>query len=197
MISASRTVAALWLIWILAWIIAARWTAPTVARQATSSRLAHSALLAVGAALLFFHPSRFGMLPRSLLPETGWLPWIGVVVTVLGLGMAGWARAHLGRLWSGSVTIKSEHTIVRTGPYAFTRHPIYTGLLLAFVGTALVNGTVAGVIGLVLLALGIVLKIRQEEQLLVEHFGEAYRIYAAEVPALIPRLRRGTSDTPK
>ena len=59
------------------------------------------------------------------------------------------------------------------------------------------NGTVAGVIGLVLLALGIVLKIRQEEQLLVEHFGEAYRIYAAEVPALIPRLRRGTSDTPK
>ena len=71
-----------------------------------------------------------------------------------------------------------------------TRHPIYTGLLLALIGTALVRGTLASLLGLFLLMLGVMLKIRQEERLLIEHFGDAYRGYQAEVPALIPLPRR-------
>jgi protein-S-isoprenylcysteine O-methyltransferase Ste14 len=146
-------------------------------------------VLGAGAFFLFFHPSRPAVLSRLVLPACIWLTWGGVVVTALGLAFATWARVHLGRLWSASVTLKADHMIVRTGPYAMSRHPIYTGLVLAFIGTTLVYATVGCFVGLVLLTLGILLKIRQEEELLLGHFGDAYRGYQADVPALIPRFR--------
>jgi protein-S-isoprenylcysteine O-methyltransferase Ste14 len=95
-------------------------------------------------------------------------------------------------MWSAVVTLKAEHRIVKTGPYTLTRHPIYTGLLLALVGTALVRDTVAGLIGCALIVTGFVLKLRQEERMLIEHFGQDYRVYRKQVPALIPQpwLRR-------
>lgn len=172
----------------LIWLVAALWSAKTVAHQSAASRLAHSALIWVGAALLFPESSRFNLLRRSLFPPASWVSWAGVALAILGLAFAIWARAHLGRFWSGAVTLKTEHALIRSGPYALTRHPIYTGLLLALLGTALARDSVAGLIGLCLLVAGLVTKVRQEEALLTEHFGTAYRTYQAEVPALIPRL---------
>lgn len=181
---------ALWLAWLAGWMAAARSTARTLARQSSGSRLAHSAFFWAGAALLFFlHPGRLGALLSPLLPPTGWVAWSGVALTLFGLGFTVWARMHLGRLWSGAVTVKVEHTLVRTGPYAWTRHPIYTGLLLALTGTTMVRGTLAALAGSALLVVGILLKIRQEERLLTRHFGAEYRSYRAEVPALVPRFR--------
>ena len=84
---------------------------------------------------------------QPLIRET-WISWVGVALAATGLGFAGWARIHLGRLWSGRVTLKEDHTIVRTGPYGLVRHPIYTGLLLALVGTVLAQVTVAAIAGL-------------------------------------------------
>ena len=110
------------------------------------------------------------------------------MLTVFGLSWSVWARAQLGRLWSGTVTLKANHAIVRSGPYAVTRHPIYTGLLIALIGATIVNGTPLAAIGLGLLVLGLLIKIRQEEHLLIGHFGEAYREYQRDVPALIPGL---------
>ena len=69
-----------------------------------------------------------------------------------------------------------------------TRHPIYTGLLLALIGTSVARDSVAALIGLCLLVVGLVVKIRQEERLLMEHFGKAYQMYQAEVPAIVPGL---------
>ncbi|HEV8454217.1 MAG TPA: isoprenylcysteine carboxylmethyltransferase family protein [Gemmatimonadales bacterium] len=160
-----------------------------------ASRLAHSVFIWGGAALLFLHPRRSRLLLYPLLPRSVWIVWGGVVLVALGLGFSAWARAHLGRFWSGTVTLKAEHVLIRTGPYAWTRHPIYTGLLLALIGTALVRGTLAAFAGLVLLVAGVMLKIRQEERLLSEHFGASYRAYQAEVPAVVPRLRSGSNRT--
>ena len=84
------------------------------------------------------------------------------------------------------MTLKENHTIVRTGPYAFVRHPIYTGLVLAVVGTTLTQITVAAIAGLVLVLIGFIIKIRQEERLLTDYFGRAYDAYRANVAALIP-----------
>ena len=95
---------------------------------------------------------------------------------------------EVGRFWSASVTLKAEHALIRSGPYALSRHPIYTGLLLALIGTAISSGTAADAAGLGLIVLGVLLKIRQEEVLLLTHFGPAYRAYRQEVPMLIPRL---------
>ena len=133
-------------------------------------------------------PRRFDLLARSLFPSPLWLAWGGVALAVLGLGFACWARVHLGRYWSSVVTLKAVNALIRSGPYAVTRHPIYTGLLAALIGTALVRDSAAAVAGLGLFVVGYAVKVRQEEQLLVEHFGAAYLTYRAEVPALIPRL---------
>jgi protein-S-isoprenylcysteine O-methyltransferase Ste14 len=172
----------------LAWLLAAAWTARTVARQSARSRLAYTGLMAAGSILLFLRPDAIGSFSGALFPAASWVAWTGVVMAAVGLGFSGWARVQLGRLWSGTVTLKEDHALVRAGPYALTRHPIYTGLLLALLGTTLARDSLAGLVGLALLIAGIVTKVRLEERLLLDHFGDAYRAYRAEVPALIPRL---------
>jgi len=112
---------------------------------------------------------------------------VAVGVAAVGFAYAWWARIHLGRLWSSTVTLKADHAIVRSGPYALTRHPIYTGLLLAVIATAVVEHTVGAVIGTGFMITGFVVKLRQEEHLLTQHFGAAYDAYRRDVPALVPR----------
>ena len=67
--------------------------------------------------------------------------WIGLALLCAGLAFAVWARVELGRNWSGSVTVKEGHELIRSGPYAYVRHPIYTGLIAALIGTAVIIGT--------------------------------------------------------
>ncbi len=110
----------------------------------------------------------------------------GIAITLLGLGFAVWARVHLGKNWSGSVTIKVDHRLVRTGPYRYVRNPIYTGILAGFAGTALVIGRGWAVYGLLILLAGFLIKIQEEEKVLLEKFGEEYLRYKREVKALIP-----------
>ena len=188
MITPVKVSMALWLGWLAFWLIAARSTATTVARQAVAARLAHLVFVWAGAALLFGHPHQLVTWYQPIVPGDAWVRWGGVVLVVLGIGFTVWARVHLGRFWSATVTLKAEHALIRSGPYALSRHPIYTGLLLALVGTAISRGTSADAAGLVLIVLGVLLKIRQEEALLLAHFGTAYRAYRQEVPMLIPRL---------
>lgn len=178
-------ISALWTAWLIVWLVAAFSTARTVEHQPVGPRLAHSALFVGGSWLLLFHPDALGAGMRVPLAAA----WAGAVLVAAGLGFAVWARVHLGRLWSGSVTLKAGHAIIKSGPYGWVRHPIYTGILLAATGTALARGTPGVLAGLGLLTGGILLKIRQEEQLLRAHFGDAYRVYQREVPALVPRLR--------
>ncbi|HYU53415.1 MAG TPA: isoprenylcysteine carboxylmethyltransferase family protein [Gemmatimonadaceae bacterium] len=185
MISPTTAMATLWGIWLVGWLITAGATAKTVAEQSPSSRLTHSLFVSIGALLLFFRPHAFDGLMRPLL-RAPWTSWAGVALVAIGLAFASWARFHLGRLWSGRVTLKEDHAIIRSGPYAIVRHPIYTGLLLAFAGTALAQTTLAAVVGFVLVVIGLTIKIRQEERLLTDHFGAAYDAYRADVRALIP-----------
>jgi protein-S-isoprenylcysteine O-methyltransferase Ste14 len=187
MISPNTSVALLWATWLFGWIVAARSTPRNLVLQNIADSQAHEVFLWGGAVLLFVNPRRLGFLGRLILPSTVFVSWGGVLLVFVGLGFAVWARVHLGRLWSGTVTLKTDHELVRTGPYAITRHPIYTGLLLALLGTALVQGSLAALVGLILLGLGLILKINQEERLLIGHFGDMYRAYRSEVPALVPR----------
>jgi protein-S-isoprenylcysteine O-methyltransferase Ste14 len=106
----------------------------------------------------------------------------------VGLGFAIWARVQIGRFWSGTVALKAEHALIRGGPYAITRHPIYSGLLLALIGTAITRDSRAAFLGLPLVFAGLFVKLKQEERLLLDRFGPEYEKYRAEVPALIPRL---------
>jgi protein-S-isoprenylcysteine O-methyltransferase Ste14 len=188
--SPSTVTAALWLVWLAGWWLGALKSARTVRRQSPGSQLSYSIFVWTGAALLFFNAVRGGIFSAALYSPTGIVAWTGVVLVALGLSYAVWARLHLGRMWSAVVTLKEEHQIVKTGPYLITRHPIYTGMLLSMVGTVLVRDTVAALIGCAFIATGFVLKLREEERMLIKHFGDDYRVYRQEVPALVPHPRR-------
>jgi protein-S-isoprenylcysteine O-methyltransferase Ste14 len=124
-------------------------------------------------------PGRF--LPMSFLIMAG-----GCGVEVVGLFLAVWARRHLGRNWSGEISIKVGHELIRTGPYKMLRHPIYTGLLTMYAGTAVVSGTWLAIVGLVMAICAYWRKVLLEEVNLRAEFGEDYDVYVHEAWALIP-----------
>lgn len=125
---------------------------------------------------------------RQLWPSGIWPFWIGAAVTVVGLLFAVWARQHLGSNWSHAVTVKQGHELITTGPYALVRHPIYTGILTGFLGTAIALSQVRGVIGFVLIFLVLWAKLRTEEEWMRSQFGETYATYAHQTAALVPYL---------
>ena len=120
-------------------------------------------------------------------PTGNLLPVLGALVIAAGLGLAVWARAPLGRNWSGIITVKEGHTLVRTGPYQVVRHPIYTGLLVAVIGTAAAIGEWRGVLAVICVLIGFLRKIRVEEERMAENFPE-YAEYRRQTAVLVPLL---------
>jgi len=175
----------LWLAWLISWGIAAFWADRAEKRPPLRDEILYRVLLVVSAILIFWivGRSRFGLLWFTPPP----LGWVLFAIAVLGIGFAWWARASLGRLWSGNVTRKADHHVVDTGPYGLVRHPIYTGLLLALYATAIDHGTIMALVGMVVATVAIVIKARLEERFLSEELGpDAYGAYRVRVPMLVP-----------
>jgi protein-S-isoprenylcysteine O-methyltransferase Ste14 len=146
-------------------------------------------LVVLGAVLLFGKDVQIATLDQRFVPREAMVRDTGVALTWLGILFAIWARYHIGQFWSGRVTLKEDHQLIRTGPYARMRHPIYTGLALAMFGTALVVGEWRGLLGALLVLTAHLLKARKEESWLTERFGEAYEDYRRETGFLLPRFR--------
>jgi protein-S-isoprenylcysteine O-methyltransferase Ste14 len=185
----------LWCAWALYWVISAANAKTTQRRESTASRLAHVIPLLLGGVLIAWHRPSWYWLAARLWPRSFSVYCVGVAVLAAGLGFAVWARVHLGRNWSGTVTIKEGHELIRSGPYAYVRHPIYSGILMGVLGTTIASGTVHAAVGLVVIAAALVRKTRIEEAFLCETFPAEYPRYRAEVPALVPftKLRRSGS----
>jgi protein-S-isoprenylcysteine O-methyltransferase Ste14 len=177
---------ALWLAWLIYWGIAAIGARPTRYREPVLSSQLHHVPMVVGVVLLMVPRLAGSSLTQRYLPQsTAWF-FVGLLCTVLGLGFAVYARVWLGRNWSGTVTLKQDHELIRGGPYRLVRHPIYTGLLLALLGSAIAIGEWRGLLGLALITAGFLRRITVEERVLTEQFGDSYRRFQAEVPALVP-----------
>jgi len=112
----------------------------------------------------------------------------GLILTIIGLAFSAWARDVLGRNWSGRVIIQVDHQLITAGPYAYVRHPLYTGLLTALTGTTLVSGDLGSLLGLFLVINIFRLKAQREEQLLQAEFGEGYAVYRAHTGGILPRI---------
>ncbi len=181
---------ALWLLWLVLWTVAAFRTKPVLRAESLASRLSHILPLCVGVALLVSRRIAGPWLATRLFAQTAWSFWCGTALVVLGLGFAVWARVHLAGNWSGTVTLKQDHNLTRTGPYGMVRHPIYTGLLTALLGSAIAEAERRSFAGLALITLAFLRKIAIEERFLMARFGAAYARYRAEVPALFPWPRR-------
>ena len=185
----SNVVAGLWMIWLVFWWWGSRHTKDTVRREAAGSRLAYLVPLMLAGLLLSIVRIPFTDVSLRLYESSPAASLIELVAVALGLGFSVWARLHLGTNWSGIVTVKRDHELIRSGPYAITRHPIYSGILLAFAGMAVGQGSVSGGLAVVLVAIALVRKLRTEERFMLDQFGQAYEQYRRDVPALMPGLR--------
>ena len=193
----------IWIVWAASWLAAALWAKVPVKSASRGSELPYRLAQGFGLFAVFSSLGRgdFDTLTGSfraqllstlfaqlwVLPDV--LGWVMALAAAAGFAFAWWARIHLGDLWSSSVTRKEGHTVIDTGPYAIVRHPIYTGMLLGTIALVCVSGRLLAVIGLVLVAIGIVMKARLEERFLSAELGaDAYAAYAKRVPMLVPGL---------
>ncbi len=183
-----NAIIACWVVFVAFWAMAAFTTKRTVQTQGLAARLTHSIPVFAGCWLLLKSPSYGQPLGDRVLPHSALVAGAGLAVTLLGLSLALWARAILGRNWSGTVTFKEDHELIRHGPYRYVRHPIYSAILTMLAGSAIAFGRLGGLIGLPLVVLGVWLKLSQEEALLTEHFQAEYVSYKSKVSALIPGL---------
>jgi protein-S-isoprenylcysteine O-methyltransferase Ste14 len=175
----------LWGSWGIYWLARAGGGKVNTWREPLSSRLLHIVPLVIAGLLLTFRLPWLQLNQRFVAPSLA-IYWTGVGITAGGLLFAVWARRHLGRNWSGTVTIKAGHELITSGPYAIVRHPIYTGLLFGFAGSALAVGEWRGLLALGIVTLALWRKLRVEELGMRRLFGETYARYAKRVRALIP-----------
>jgi protein-S-isoprenylcysteine O-methyltransferase Ste14 len=182
----------LWFAWWVSWLLAAGWTKKSAAMIPERDEMRHRIFTIAGVVLLFQpfgFPSNIAL--QLYLPTTT-AAWTLNVVILAGFAFCWWARLHLGTLWSANVAAKADHHIVDSGPYGIVRHPIYTGIIVAGLATALERGTAFGFAGAALLAVSFVIKARMEERFLRERLGpEAYDAYKRRVPMLVPFGPRG------
>jgi protein-S-isoprenylcysteine O-methyltransferase Ste14 len=178
-----------WIVFLIYWIISAIKTRATREQESLGSRLAILLIEIVGYLLIFHRSLGIGFLGRRFVPHSLIGAILGVVCTWAGIVLAIWARYHLAENWSARVTIKEGHELIRTGPYSRLRHPIYSGLVLATVGTVLVIGQWRCVVGLCLVLAGYYFKARKEEAMLGQQFGDAFLEHKKHTGFLIPRLR--------
>jgi protein-S-isoprenylcysteine O-methyltransferase Ste14 len=177
-----------WIAFLLYWQIKSGGTKATQRLEPAASRILRALAFLIVIVLLSTTRIPLPWLYRQLWPVGIWPFWVGAAVTVAGLLFAVGARQHLGSNWSRSVTVKQGHELITTGPYALVRHPIYTGILTGFLGTAIALSEVRGFIGFVLIFLVLWAKLRMEEQWMRSQFGETYAAYAHQTTALVPYL---------
>jgi protein-S-isoprenylcysteine O-methyltransferase Ste14 len=179
-----------WAVWFISWLAAATWSMPTRTRAKSPLEPAYRLLTSFGAVFLFGFGARWVSSDRPLWQIGRIAAWTLAIIGIGGFVFSWWARLVLGRLWSANVTLKAEHVIVTRGPYRLVRHPIYSGILLAVLATAVLRGTASSCVGAALIGLGLFIKARVEEDFLKQELGEqAYADYAGRVPMLVPMVR--------
>lgn len=146
----------------------------------------------IGALLVYVFYPRF--LGWAAFPLPAWARWIGALVTLISLLLLGWVQWALGRNFSTTLHVREAHTLVRHGPYRWVRHPMYTALFLFGVGILLLAANWAvGAPLVATLPILVAVRIRNEEALMVEQFGDDYRTYMQRSGRFWPRLSRQCS----
>lgn len=182
-----EVIMAVWLAYALIWIITAFRLKPITRQSSSAGRMGELLILVVGAEMLFSESPRMAVLNARYLPPLTELIGVGIALTAAGVAFSIVARLYLGQNWSATATIKQDHELIRTGPYRLVRHPIYTGTLIAAIGTAIAFGELRDLLALPLFVVGFWLKARAEERLLMSNFGDRYAAYRRGVRgAIIP-----------
>jgi protein-S-isoprenylcysteine O-methyltransferase Ste14 len=178
-----------WIVFVIYWMMGAIRTRATRRKESLASRYGILLLEVAGLALVFVDGTGVGFLGARFMPRTLAQAILGAALTWLGIGLAIWARYHLAEYWSARITIKQDHQLIRTGPYAHLRHPIYSGIILATIGSSLVIDKWRCPLGVCLVLTGYWVKAKREETMLSQQFGEAFSEHQKHAGFLIPRFR--------
>jgi protein-S-isoprenylcysteine O-methyltransferase Ste14 len=186
--SASDWAGCLWGLLLLVWLL--MWFGIKKAKKLENwgERAQHGLMVILGFWLLFPGPVRLGWLDNRLVPNVREAWVAGLALTAVGVGMSIWARFSLGSNWSGMVTLKNDHVLVRQGLYRWIRHPIYTGILLGMVGSALICGQLRGWMGVGVVLAAFYFKARREERFLREEFGAGFDEHLRQTGMFLPKL---------
>jgi protein-S-isoprenylcysteine O-methyltransferase Ste14 len=182
----NHIISLLWLAIFVLWAITGFTSKQTV--QSRSEGPSRIAVWVVWLAwwLLLTHGFGIEMLSVRFVPKTASASYAGLAITIAGLALSVWARIQIGRNWSGLIQVKEGHQLMHTGSYAIVRHPIYSGFMLATLGTAIAFGEISGLLAFVMILAAWGYKSRLEETAMVEHFGAVYETYRRKVKGLIP-----------
>ena len=173
----------LWLIIVAYWIYGAFGNKPAAYRWNPAWRIL---AIIVFVTIIIFLGNLPSIMNRRVYRPSAVVEWTGIATCAAGVALAIWARRTLGKNWSGNPTIKVGHELIVSGPYRFVRHPIYTGFLVAIVGTLIGSGKVRDLVVLALGLVGVSVKLKIEESLMMRQFPEAYPEYRKRTKALIP-----------
>lgn len=179
---------ALWLLFGAYWLVSALKRKKTKQRETILQRFGYTLPLALAFYFLYQTSPVYGWLRDRFLPVGELGEWLGVVLTAGGIAVAFWARWHLGTNWSGVVTLKQDHELIRTGPYRTIRHPIYTGILLALLGTAITFGEVRALLAVAIAWSSFYIKARREELFLSQEFGPSFAEHKRSTGMFLPRF---------
>ena len=177
-----------WMAFFLYWAISALSSKVAKKSESVLARFQRMVTLVVAYSLLFYQVTRVGWLGKRFVADTSAAAVIGVTLTTAGVAFAIWARWHLGANWSAIVSIREQHELIRTGPYRRVRHPIYTGMLLAMAGTALVLGELRGLLAFAITLFAFYWKARKEEAWLTREFGESFEAHAKQTGMFLPKI---------
>jgi protein-S-isoprenylcysteine O-methyltransferase Ste14 len=187
-ISSATMIHTLWMIFGLYWLVSALKRKKTKQRESWGQRLIYVLPLAFGFYFLFRANVHYGWLSQRFLPDVAAAQIAGVLLTAAGVGIACWARYHLGTNWSGTVTLKEGHELIRSGPYRAIRHPIYTGILLALLGTAIAVGEVRALLAVAIAWASFYIKASREESFLSKEFGAGFEEHQRHTGMFLPRF---------
>jgi protein-S-isoprenylcysteine O-methyltransferase Ste14 len=178
----------MWFITFIYWLISAFSVKKSVKKESGWERILYIFCVLLAFSLLFGNYFSFSFLNQQILPQSGYWKIAGMILCATGLIFAVMARIWLGENWSGRITIKENHELIQSGPYAITRNPIYSGFLLAFTGCSMSLGLLKGYLGIFFLVGCILMKISKEETFMQEVFGEKFRDYRTKVKRLVPLI---------
>ena len=178
----------MWGVFGLYWLISAARHRAVKKTERWFAQLSHILPMALAFALAFQPHTSVGPLGLRLVPESASKDVVGLLLTAVGIALAIWARVHLGMNWSASVTIRSEHELIGSGPYRYVRHPIYTGIIIGLAGTALIVGEARALLGLAIAVVSFYFKAHKEETWLTREFGTQFDAHFKQKGMFFPRI---------
>lgn len=178
----------MWLVLMVVWSVMWLGMKKAKKREAWAERMEHGVLLIGGFYLLFARQIDWAWLNKRVLPSIPSIWVAGLAATALGVAISIWARLSLGSNWSGMVTLKDDHELIRSGLYRWIRHPIYTGILIGMAGSAMIRGYLRGWIGIAVVLLAFYFKARREERFLRQEFGAKYDEHSQRTGMFLPKL---------